>query len=36
MAKQNRKEWVCTVIKEEQKNWRGWELHLVCTRLIEE
>lgn len=36
MAEQKRKEWVCVVIKEEQKNWRGWELHQVCAGLIEE
>lgn len=24
------------VMKEEQKNWRGWGLHLVCAGLIEE
>lgn len=23
-------------VKEEKKNWRGWELHLVCAGLIEE
>lgn len=36
MAEQKRKEGVYAVIKEEQKNWRGWELHLVCAGLIEE
>lgn len=36
MAEQKRKEWVYVVIKEEQKNWRGLELHLVCAELIEE
>ena len=36
MAEQKRKEGVYAVIKEEQRNWRGWELHLVCAGLIEE
>lgn len=31
MAEQKRKEGVRVVIKEEQKNWRGWELRLLCT-----
>lgn len=38
MAEQKRREGVYAVIKEEQKNWRGLELHLLhlCARLIEE
>lgn len=35
MAEQKRKEGVYMAIKEEQRNWRGWKIHLFCAGLIE-